>query len=73
MKAIYEFLTKLLSFFPDDPLAEIIQGIAPLDTLGYLNYFLPISQIVTITEVWVGGLIAARVALFFYNLLIRKV
>lgn len=73
MAKIYEFLLKIIELFPDDPLAAAVAKIQPLEVLGYLNYFLPISEMALLTKAWVGAVLAAKVAGFLYNIFIKKV
>ncbi len=72
MAKIYEFLRKIISLFPQDPLAEVVAGIEPLEILGYINYFVPVSQLVLITKAWVVGVVGARVAMVIYKIIMKK-
>lgn len=73
MALVYEFLIKALSLFPLDPLAAVIADMENIEVLGYLNYFIPVSKLVTITGFWIGGIVSAKAALFVYHLFLKKV
>lgn len=59
--------------FPQDPIAQAIAGIKQIDTLGYINYFIPISQMVEVTGVWVAGMVTAKICMFIFNICKGKV
>ena len=73
MKTFFEFLTKIVNLFPKDPLTKFINDLPVLNVLGYFNWFLPVSTIVDITNAWVISMLSARVAMFLYKVLIKKV
>jgi len=61
-------LSAILSFLPDSPFENIVsppQEVVHL--IGYINYFLPISQIVGVLMVW----ISAVTVFYVYQLILR--
>lgn len=73
MAEVYRFLTIILNFFPEDPFTAVIAELGPMEYLGYLNYFIPVSELVRITGLWAGCMVSAKAALFVYHLFLRKV
>ncbi len=61
------FLDMLMSVFPTSPFAEPIEELAQLPYLGYLNWFLPVSQMLKIGAAWL-----AAIALYYlYSIIAR--
>lgn len=53
MKALLDaFLSLLLSVFPRSPFADIISQLEQLPYLGYLNWFMPVSEMLAIGSLW---------------------
>lgn len=59
--------------FPKDPIAQAISEIKQIETLGYVNYFIPISKMVEVTGLWITGMITAKVCMFVFNIVKNKV
>lgn len=56
-----------LSILPDSPFQKFLAAIGEIPGLGYLNYFVPVSEMVVILESWV-----AAIAIFYiYQLILR--
>lgn len=56
-----------LSILPDSPFQKFLKAIGEIPGLGYLNYFVPVSEMVVILEAWV-----AAIAIFYiYQLILR--
>ena len=74
MVVFLEFITKLVNLFPKSPFTDFITALneSVVDTLGYLNYFIPINTMASITSAWVVAIMAAKVASFVFNALKRK-
>lgn len=73
MKTFFEFLTKIIKMFPTDPLSSVIRNMPVLNVLGYMNWFIPVSDLASIMNAWVIGVMSAKATLFLYKILIRKV
>ncbi|WP_077612758.1 hypothetical protein [Clostridium sp. Marseille-P2415] len=43
-------------FLPDSPFQSFINQIDKIPFLGYLNYFVPVAQIIAITQLWVTAI-----------------
>lgn len=50
--AVSGIFDKILKYLPTSPFITFINKMQDLPYLGYLNYFLPISQIIAIGEAW---------------------
>lgn len=46
----------ILQFLPKDPFINYINAINFTDYLGVLNWFIPISEIITILTYWLGAI-----------------
>ena len=73
MDTLLRFITRIIKCFPSDPLATAIDNIPLLDMLGYVNYVLPVKEIIHITDAWLGAMILAKVGMFVYNMIMKKV
>lgn len=61
------FLDSLLSLFPLSPFTEIINTIGQLPWLGYLNWFLPVGEMLSVGAAWLSA-----VALYYlYSVVAR--
>lgn len=43
-------------FLPNSPFQSFIQEIDKIPFLGYLNYFVPIAQIIAVTQLWITAI-----------------
>ena len=50
------FLSGLLSKLPLSPFTDIINSLAALPFLGYLNWFLPIGTFIKIGSAWLAAI-----------------
>lgn len=50
------FLNKILNLFPMDPFREPINKLANLPYLGYLNWFVPVSEMIAIGMLWLAAI-----------------
>lgn len=46
------FLDKLLQLLPRSPFAAYLDAVEALPALRYLNWFLPLGEMVVVLEVW---------------------
>lgn len=53
-------LIAVLGLLPDSPFRGFIDGLADVPFIGFLNYFIPVSDFVALLSVWV-----AAVGLFY--------
>lgn len=51
-----QFLSMLLSVFPKSPFRETIEQFASLPYLGYLNWFIPVGEMVAIGMLWLTAI-----------------
>lgn len=59
----------ILNFLPASPFREFINGWTAPSYLGWLNWFFPVSQIITILTLWLGA-----ITLFYlYSIVMRWV
>lgn len=62
-----KFAEKLLSFLPRSPFQEFIDQFRGLPFLGWLNWFFPVGECLTVMAVWLTA-----VGLFYlYSILMR--
>jgi hypothetical protein len=40
-------------FLPDSPFQSFLEHIGKIPFLGYLNYFVPVAEIIAVTQLWV--------------------
>jgi hypothetical protein len=59
----------ILAFLPKSPFTAFTDKMGSLPVLGYLNYFVPIDQMISIGEAW----IAAIVTYYLYSSILRFV
>ena len=65
--ALIAVANTLLSFLPDSPFTAFLDKTASIPELGYLNYFIPVSEMIAIAEAWL-----ACVAVFYlYQAVLR--
>lgn len=64
-----KFLDALLSLFPLSPFTEVINSIEKLPYLGYLNWFIPVSEILSISTAW----LTAVAVYYLYSVIARWV
>lgn len=58
--ALLMLANALLSFLPSSPFTRFLDSMEELPVLGFLNYFVPVSEMIAIGEAW-----AACVAVFY--------
>ena len=62
-------LETIISVLPTSPFTRFINALNSMPYLGYLNWFLPISQMIAIGEAWL-----VSIALFYlYSIILRWV
>ena len=61
------FLDMLMSVFPTSPFASAIDELEQLPYLGYLNWVIPVSQMLTIGTAW----LVAIGLYYFYSVIAR--
>lgn len=44
----------LLQFLPDSPFQSFLNAIVKIPALGYLNYFIPVGEMISIGQAWLG-------------------
>lgn len=59
----------LLSFLPDSPFTAFLDKTSSIPELGYLNYFIPVSDMIAISEAW----LACIVVFYLYQAVLRFV
>ena len=73
IEQIKEFLftvaNTLLSFLPESPFQTFLKTVGEIPALGYLNYFVPVAEMVVIAEAW----LAAIAVFYLYQLVLRWV
>lgn len=70
MKGLLDgFLDVLLSLFPTSPFASFIEELAQLPFLGYLNWFVPVGEMLAVGTAW----LAAIGLYYLYSILARWV
>lgn len=60
MELLNSLAASALALLPDSPFTEFIDAVENIPYLGYLNYFVPISDCLTLLSVW-----GAAVAVFY--------
>lgn len=66
---IKQVIGALLVFLPNSPFTAFTSAISDIPFLGYLNYFLPIAQIIAVSQAW----LTAIGIFYIYQLLLRWV
>ena len=70
MKSILNmFLQALLKLFPLSPFRGIINSIEKLPYLGYINWFLPVSEMLEVAALW----LTAITVYYIYSVVARWV
>lgn len=65
--ALVALVDALLSFLPDSPFTAFLEKTASIPELGYLNYFIPVQEMIAVSEAWL-----ACVAVFYlYQAVLR--
>lgn len=59
----------LLDFLPDSPFQSFLKVLGEIPALGYLNYFVPVSEMVVILESWLSAILI----FYAYQLIMRWV
>lgn len=59
----------VISVLPMSPFAPVIDGLADIPYLAYLNWFLPVGEMITIGGVW----LAAISVYYVYSIVVRWV
>ena len=62
-----KFLDLVLSVLPLSPFTEIIEELASMPYLGYINWFIPIGKFIAIGTVW----LTAIGVLYLYQIILR--
>ena len=60
LRGLVGIVNALVSWMPDSPFREFIDSLRHtfgLEALGYLNYFLPISEFLGILTLWVSAIL----------------
>jgi hypothetical protein len=60
LQGLVDFVNLLVSWIPSSPFREFINNLGSSfgsDTLGYINYFLPITEMLGILTAWVSGIL----------------
>lgn len=73
MYTFYVLMTKIVDMFPDSPFVEMIGNIEPIKELGYVAYFLPLEEIISMSVSWCAVVVSAKVVMFLYNFIKHKV
>ncbi len=60
-------LVSVLQLLPGSPFREFIDSIAEIPYLGYLNYFIPVSDFLALLAVW-----GAAVGVFYVSSVILR-
>ncbi len=64
---VNSLLQKVMSVLPTSPFTKFLNAMGDMPYLGYLNWFLPISQMIAIGEAWL-----VAVGLFYlYQIVLR--
>ena len=50
--ALLMLANALLSFLPSSPFTKFFDSMEALPVLGFLNYFIPVSEMIAIGEAW---------------------
>lgn len=50
--ALIVLVNTLLGFLPDSPFSVFFTRAAGIPELGYLNYFVPVGEMIAIAEAW---------------------
>lgn len=70
MQAILNmFLKMLLKVFPLSPFRDIINSVDKMPFLGYINWFLPVSEMLAVASLW----LAAITVYYIYSVIARWV
>lgn len=57
MKALLDgFLDALLSLFPTSPFVDFIADLSQLPFLGYLNWFVPVGEMLVVGVAWITAI-----------------
>lgn len=51
-----KFAYNISEFLPRSPFANVIESIGNIPYLGYLNWFFPIKDILTVMALWLGAI-----------------
>ena len=66
---LYEIIEKVLGLLPLSPFTEYIEKLKDMPFLGYLNWFIPIKELLIIGASWLGV-----IGLFYlYSIVLRWV
>ena len=64
---LYEIAAVLVKVLPESPFQKFYKAIGEIPGLGYLNYFVPVSEMIVILESWL-----AAIAIFYiYQIALR--
>lgn len=65
--ALITVVNALLSFLPDSPFTAFLAKAGAIPELGYLNYFIPVSEMIAISEAW----LACVTVFYLYQAVLR--
>lgn len=69
MELLNTVLNYIFSFLPKSPFIDILDNVGDIPYLGYINYFVPIDKLISITLIWV----AAISVFYLYQIVLRWV
>ena len=52
LKSFQSILDAVMNLLPDSPFRPFIDNLADVPYLGYLNYFVPVSDFLTLLTIW---------------------
>ena len=56
LKVFNSLLSMALAFLPDSPFRGFVDSIADIPYLGYLNYFIPVGDFISLLSVWTAAI-----------------
>lgn len=57
LKVLNSMLTMALELLPDSPFRPFIDQISGIDYLGYLNYFVPVGDFISLLSAWTTAIV----------------
>lgn len=69
MQLLNTVLNYIFSFLPKSPFIDILDEVGTIPYLGYINYFVPIDKLITITLIWLGAISV----FYLYQIVLRWV
>lgn len=52
LKSFQSIIATILEVLPDSPFRNFIDNLADIPYLGYFNYFVPVSDFLTLLTIW---------------------